>query len=222
MNFINDKINHLALKFFAGNNSKFASLMGTSETNIRNYRKNTLPKIEFVINLHKKLNISYDWLFSDFYEQKEELLIIRTDNEAYAKVRRIPLYDAMYDTIEEQPEISEEKLIKPVAHIDPGCWFPEATAAIRHYGHDITEYPHGCVLVLKKTTVENITFGVNYVIATKEGFHTLCLYPGDDKEHILGCPTEKKNHSNKDDQDFSVLPIADILHLFTILGCVIK
>lgn len=223
MKVINDKINHIALKFFAGNNSKFAGVIGTSEANIRNYRKNTLPKIDFVINLHKKLNISYEWLFSDSYEQNGDSLIINTDNENYTRSRRIPLYDTMYGIRDEKPEISEENIMKPVAHIDAGSWFPEATAAVRHYGEHMAEYPNGAILVVREVSPENISSGVNYVIVKEKGYFTLRLYPGDDKEHLLGYSTGKADFIKANEaHDGIVLPVADVLRLYIVLGCVIR
>lgn len=62
MNDINLKINNIAIEDFFDNNSKFALAMETSEANIRNYRGNTLPKIDFIIKLAQKLEINFEWL----------------------------------------------------------------------------------------------------------------------------------------------------------------
>jgi len=64
MSSINLRINELAEEFFCGNNTKFAEFISTNEANIRNYRFKTEPKIEFLINLSKKLEISYEWLLT--------------------------------------------------------------------------------------------------------------------------------------------------------------
>jgi len=62
---INKKIDDLAVKYFDGNNVKFASKMNTSETNIRNYRTKTVPKVDFLVKLNELLDISLDWLILD-------------------------------------------------------------------------------------------------------------------------------------------------------------
>jgi len=53
MSSINKKIDDIANEHYAGNNSAFAKVMGTSEANIRNYRKETMPKLEFVVKLRE-------------------------------------------------------------------------------------------------------------------------------------------------------------------------
>ncbi|WPC15540.1 hypothetical protein LEQ04_00735 [Riemerella anatipestifer] len=54
-------------------------------------------------------------------------------------------------------------------YIDAGDWFPSATAAIRHYGTSMIEYPNGCILALKRIYDTNsIVWGRNYVIETDE------------------------------------------------------
>lgn len=60
---INVIINEIAEKNFKGNNSEFAKAMDTSEANIRNYRTGRTPKLEFIISLFKKFEISFDSTF---------------------------------------------------------------------------------------------------------------------------------------------------------------
>lgn len=67
---ITSKINTIAIEYFQGNNSLFASKMGTSEANIRNYRTKIVPKLDFVIKLSKTLEINYDWLLEDIGDMK--------------------------------------------------------------------------------------------------------------------------------------------------------
>jgi hypothetical protein len=54
----------------------------------------------------------------------------------------------------------------PTAYIHPGDWFPGATAAFRHYGESMLEYPSSCILALKeiKDKEHGIVWGQNYVI----------------------------------------------------------
>lgn len=56
------RILYIRDNFFEGNNSKFASFIGTSEANIRNYCKSIVPRTEFLIALADKLEINFDWL----------------------------------------------------------------------------------------------------------------------------------------------------------------
>lgn len=66
---ISDRISYLVDQFADGKNTKFAELVDTSETNIRNYRSGkVLPKIDFIYNIGKKFEISFDWLLSGIGE----------------------------------------------------------------------------------------------------------------------------------------------------------
>ena len=64
VNSISQRIEILVQYFAEGNNSKFASLIGTSEANIRNYITGTQPKFEFLSAVAMKFKINYDWLLT--------------------------------------------------------------------------------------------------------------------------------------------------------------
>jgi len=68
MSTINEKIDDIAVKEFKGNNSSFAKAMNTSEANIRNYRKETMPKLDFIVKLHDLFEISFEYLLSENVE----------------------------------------------------------------------------------------------------------------------------------------------------------
>lgn len=62
MNPISLRINELVEKYFDNNNSKFAEKASLSEANIRNYRKGTLPKLDFLVNIYENANVNFEWL----------------------------------------------------------------------------------------------------------------------------------------------------------------
>ncbi|CAA9203276.1 hypothetical protein [Flavobacterium collinsii] len=68
MSTINEKIDEIAIREFKGNNSSFAKAVNTSETNIRNYRKHTMPKLDFIVKLHDLFGIGFEYLLSDEVE----------------------------------------------------------------------------------------------------------------------------------------------------------
>lgn len=83
---ISKKINLIAEQFFAGNNVAFANRMGTSEANIRNYRKSVVPKIDFLVTMCNELEISFDWLFNSqgpmFREKVELNMVAESESDA--------------------------------------------------------------------------------------------------------------------------------------------
>lgn len=64
MNPISLRINDLIEKLFEGNNSKFAEKIGINEANVRNYRKGTLPKIDFIIKIYENIEFNFDWFMT--------------------------------------------------------------------------------------------------------------------------------------------------------------
>lgn len=108
---INKKINELAINYFDGNNSKFADFMGTSEANIRNYRRDTLPKLDFVVKLCEKLEISFD----SFLFEKESDNVIREPSVTYNisdKDMLIQTQAKLISSLEERISFLSEELKK--------------------------------------------------------------------------------------------------------------
>lgn len=58
---ISNRISDLVDHFAEGKNTKFAELLGTSESNIRNYRNGKMPKFDFIQKVCDKFEISYEW-----------------------------------------------------------------------------------------------------------------------------------------------------------------
>ena len=88
-----------------------------------------------------------------------------------AERRRIPLYNdiASIGGYNDQIADTETAAAHAAEWIDAGDWFPEATAAIRHYGDSMVEYPAGSILVLKRVQDRRLLInGRNYVIETTE------------------------------------------------------
>ncbi|WP_316632375.1 hypothetical protein [uncultured Flavobacterium sp.] len=102
MSVISEKINDIAIKEYKGNNSAFAKVMGTSEANIRNYRKGTLPKLDFVVKLHEVFEISFDSLLSE--KSNEHKSKIKVDK------RSIDEESLDYKMLRSENELLKEKL----------------------------------------------------------------------------------------------------------------
>ncbi len=102
MKTINLRINHIAEHFFAGNNVKFAVAVCSSEANVRNYRKLTVPKVEFIVKTCDLLNISESWILAG----KGEMLRIK---EKFDELKEPPTTNGK--SIEKKLiEMQEEKI----------------------------------------------------------------------------------------------------------------
>ncbi|MDY3525557.1 peptidase S24 [Riemerella anatipestifer] len=116
--------------------------------------------------LHYFPEINPEWLLTG----KGEMIKSKQGGEVEKSKNLIPFYDDVA-TVGGTDLVADTYNAVSVAtdYIDAGDWFPSATAAIRHYGTSMIEYPNGCILALKRIYDTNsIVWGRNYVIETDE------------------------------------------------------
>lgn len=107
--------------------------------------------------------------------------------------------------------------------IDAGDWFIDATAAIRHYGNSMIEYPSGCILALKELHDQRqIIWGRNYCIETDEMRVTKRLQAGTD-EYLMAYSTNTETYPDGHliHEPFRIYKDT-IRRIFMVIGCVIK
>ena len=110
----------------------------------------------------------------------------------------IPFYDNV-TSIGGVNELGAEMggVTQPTEYIDTGDWFRNATAAIRHYGESMVEYPTGCILALKEVyDRELIIPGRDYVIETSEYRVTKRIQQGKDSDHITAYSTNSETYAD--------------------------
>lgn len=209
MNSINNKIDCIANEHFAGNNSAFAKAMGTSEANIRNYRRETVPKLEFIIKLKTLFEISFDYLLSDdddipknITHEPSHVYKLKTDREI--QDQRIPLYDI--EATAGMVELFRNKNGKsvPVDFISiPNL--PKCDGAVYVTGDSM--YPllkSGDIVMFKKleNKIENIFFGEMYLISINldgEEFVTVkWIHKSDKGEEFIKIASQNTHHQPKD------------------------
>lgn len=139
--------------------------------------------------------------------------------------KRIPFYDdiatiggindLMVDTDNGQSHVSE--------WIDAGDWFPEATAAIRHYGDSMVEYPSGSISALKRVNDRRLIInGRNYVIETSE-FRITKQLQDDGGDYIIAYSSNKDTYPDGHQIHSPIrIPKDTIRHIDLVLGCVQK
>lgn len=174
-------------------------------------------KLEKISNAFPELNI--DWIIN---EKGEMLKSAPAETPAQPR-KKIPVYGARTigghnDTVanpDENTQVTEE--------IDAGDWFPEATAAIHHYGDSMVEYPSGSILALKRVNDRRLIInGRNYVIETTEYRITKQLqYNGGDFIMAYSTNTEKYPDGNLIHSPIKI-PLETVRHIDLVLGCVTK
>ena len=142
-------------------------------------------------------------------------------NKGYRK--KIPLYDV--ESIGGHQDVVADTNI-PSGHvaewIDAGDWFPGATAAIRHYGDSMIEYPSGSILALKRVEDTSLLInGRNYVIETSEFRITKQLQ--DDGDCIVAYSSNRETYPDGRQIHAPIrIPKDSIRHIDLVLGCVLK
>ena len=137
--------------------------------------------------------------------------------------KKIPLYDV--ESIGGHNDVVADT-DTPAGHvaewIDAGDWFPGATAAIRHYGDSMVEYPSGSILALKRVEDTSLLInGRNYVIETSEFRITKQLQ--DDGDCIMAYSSNRETYPDGRQIHAPIrIPKTAIRHIDLVLGCVLK
>lgn len=164
---------------------------------------------KFLDSFIEVFGISQFDLFSPKTEQKNK--------------KKIPLYDV--ESIGGHQDVVADTNT-PAGHvaewIDAGDWFPGATAAIRHYGDSMIEYPSGSILALKRVEDTSLLInGRNYVIETSEFRITKQLQ--DDGDCILAYSSNRETYPDGRQIHAPIrIPKSSIRHIDLVLGCVLK
>jgi hypothetical protein len=202
------------------NSKEFAKSLGFNRVdriyhilNGRNGISEDLAKI--IVGRYKHIN--YDWLLTG----KGEML----SSEKVQSKKLIPFYDDTTTIGGSNGQISSMNGVSsPTEYIDAGDWFRDATAAIRHYGESMVEYPSGCILALKEVKERHlIIWGKDYVVETNEYRITKRVQRGKSEDYIKAYSTNIETYP---DGQLIHEPIdiswKDINRILIVLGYVVK
>ena len=216
-------INHFA----NGNKSQLARILDVTPQAISTWLSRNTFDQELVYA--KCENINPDWLLTGRGSMlKSEGSVPMGSKEAQkedilpAKKNLIPFYEDVSTIGVLNDCLANTESNAPTEWIDAGDWFPEATAAIRHYGDSMIEYPSGSILALKRVcNPQLIMNGRNYVIETTEYRVTKQLQ--DDGDHFMAYSTNRDTYPDgrQIHAPFSV-PKGEIRYIYLVLGCVTK
>lgn len=198
--------------------SDFGRSIGVSSAYVTSMRKSIDPeKLQSIAKNYPDLNTG--WLMTG----EGEMLKSAPAETPSQPRKKIPVYDAQTigghnDTVanvDSNSKVSEE--------IDAGDWFPEATAAIHHYGDSMVEYPSGSILALKRVHDRRLIInGRNYVIETTEYRITKQLqYNGGEFMMAYSTNTDKYPDGTLIHSPIKI-PVETIRHIDLVLGCVTK
>lgn len=178
-----------------------------------NTRRSTLDKISIVYP-----NINMSWLLTG-----EGSMLNNTNPEVSSakEANMIPFFDDVYSVGgDNEFRASVDNNGYSVEMVNTGDWFKSATAAIRHVGDSMVEYPAGSILAVRR--VDDINLLVNgkaYVIETTEYRVTKLIR--DEGEYLMAYSTNTATHP-----DGSLIyapmriPKNSIRRIDIVLGCV--
>lgn len=204
-----------------------ATLLGISKSTLSNWVSRDTIDYDKVFSKCEHINI--DWLLTGrgSMRKKEDVSLMGEQEPVKektlpAKKNLIPFYDDVSTIGGLNDRVANTDPNSPSEWIDAGDWFPEATAAIRHYGDSMTEYPSGSILALKRVNNPQLIMnGRNYVIETTEYRVTKQLQ--DDGDYFMAYSTNRDAYPDGRliHAPFSI-PKEEIRHIYLVLGCVTK
>lgn len=137
----------------------------------------------------------------------------------------IPFYDAETTGGYDGRVSSSDLPVSLKGYVDPGGWFNgSATAAIRHVGDSMTEYPDGCILLVKEVTNSRLLVpGKNYVVETSEYRITKKVQFASDGASLRLHSTNREKYEDGSlvHQPFNV-DFDDIRHIYSVLGYLVS
>ncbi len=151
--------------------------------------------------------------------------LMNQNSETIKKSTLIPFYDDITSFGGTNNQISETQAVYETSeYINAGDWFRDATAAIRHYGDSMTEYPSGCILALKEVQDKTlIVWGKDYVIETSEYRITKRLQTGKSEGYITAYSSNTETYPDGRQVHEPVsIALSSINRLMLVLGYVVK
>lgn len=206
------------------NDTDLASFLNVSKSTLSNWSKDNRG-IDYPLLFSKCEQVNLDWLLTGEGSMLREPMKQGTSGDEPQRERKlIPFYDDVA-TIGGKNSISAsmDGHMPGNEWIDAGDWFTDATAAIRHYGDSMNEYPSGCILALKELhDKRQIVWGRNYCIETDEMRVTKRLQLGaEDYLMAYSSNTDTYPDGHLIHEPFPIYK-STIRRIFMVIGCVIK
>lgn len=205
------------------NDKDLSILLGVSKSTLSNWNNNS-RSIDYPLLFSKCEHINFDWLLTGEGEMLRKTEKDASEEEPKKSRNLIPFYDDVV-TVGGRNSISAsmDGHMPGNDMIDAGDWFTDATAAIRHYGDSMEEYPSGCILALKELhDRRQIVWGRNYCIETDEMRVTKRLQPGAE-DYLMAYSSNKETYPDGHlvHEPFRIYKDT-IRRIFMVIGCITK
>lgn len=211
-----DRISTIVEKFGNGKNTVFASLIGVSEANVRNYKNGVMPKADFLEKIARSFDININWLLTGEgnmlrTESKEENIPVAHPSDS--PMEGIPLIpiSAMAGAFTGEQTVLEYECERFVVPTFKGAEFLISVKGSSMY----PKYNSGDIVACKRLPMDDIFFQWNkvYVLDTDQGPLIKRVKPGSDKEHVLIVSDNERYEPFE-------LPLDRIYHVALVIGVI--
>lgn len=222
----NEKLDKIINTLFFGNKAVFARELNVSPQTVTNWMKRGISKDGITLIQKSIHSINPQWLLTGTGDMIMPMDLSKQDKsrDIVHKDRLIPFYDVeTTGGYNGSVSSSDEGII--VGYIHPGGWFGGSeTAAIRHIGDSMKEYPNGCVLAVREVKEKHLLVpGRNYVIETREYRVTKRVQRGSrDSTIMLYSSNEDKYDDGRLIHEPFELDLEDVIHIYSILGYIVN
>lgn len=213
-----DRISTIVEKFGNGKNTIFASLIGVSEANVRNYKNGVMPKADFLEKIARSFDININWLLTG----EGSMLCAESNEEKHPSVN--PNYEgAPYfnvDFIGGFDVIVNDQTRNPDFYINYPPYNQEGVVWCNLTGHSMEpEISNGDIIALREVTtpIQYLPAGEIYGIVTEE-YRTIKRIRLSNREGYVRLIPSNKSEEYCEQE----IPISMIIHVYAVLGSIRK
>lgn len=214
-----DRISTIVEKFGNGKNTVFASLIGVSEANVRNYKNGVMPKADFLEKIARSFDININWLLTG------EGNMLSSDSE---KEEKLPSLNQTYegapyfnvDFIGGFDVIVNDQTRNPDFYINYPPYNQEGVVWCNLTGHSMEpEISNGDIIALREVTtpIQYLPAGEIYGIVTEE-YRTVKRIRLSQKEGFVRLIPSNKSEEFCEQE----IPISMIIKIYAVLGSIRK
>lgn len=212
-----DRISTIVEKFGNGKNTVFASLIGVSEANVRNYKNGVMPKADFLEKIARSFDININWLLTGEGNmlrtesgKEENIPVAHPFDSPMEGIPLIPI-SAMAGAFTGEQTVLEYECERFVVPTFKGAEFLISVKGSSMY----PKYNSGDIVACKRLPMDELFFQWNkvYVLDTDQGPLIKRVKPGSDKEHVLIVSDNERYEPFE-------LPLDRIYHVALVIGVI--
>lgn len=213
-----DRISTIVEKFGNGKNTVFASLIGVSEANVRNYKNGVMPKADFLEKIARSFDININWLLTG----EGSMLCAESNEEKLPSVNQTyegsPYFNV--DFIGGFDVIVNDQTRNPDFYINYPPYNQEGVVWCNLTGHSMEpEISNGDIIALREVTtpIQYLPAGEIYGIVTAE-YRTVKRVRLSQKEGYIRLIPSNKSEEYCEQE----IPISMIIRVYAVLGSIRK